>query len=85
MGSRRPRAALAWLLVGDRTLSEAAAQLGIKLSTARTVLKRVLSKTDTRRQASLVRLLLSGPAQLRSDSRTAAATEVRRRPRPRRR
>ena len=74
---------LAWLLVGDRTLSEAAAQLGIKLSTARTVLKRVLAKTDTRRQASLVRLLLSGPAQLRSDSRGGAATEVRRRPRAR--
>lgn len=76
---------LAWLLVGDRTLSEAAVQLGIKLSTARTVLKRVLAKTGTRRQASLVRLLLSGPAQLRSDSRSRAATEVRQRPRARRR
>jgi len=76
---------LAWLLVGDRTLSEAAAQLGIQLSTARTVLKRVLAKTGTRRQASLVRLLLSGPAQLRSDSRSGAATPVRGRPKARRR
>ena len=76
---------LAWLLVGDRTLAEAAAQLGIKLSTARTVLKRVLAKTDTRRQASLVRLLLSGPAQLRSDSSGGPKRTVRARPKPRRR
>jgi DNA-binding CsgD family transcriptional regulator len=58
---------LAALLVGDFTLVEAARQLGITESTARTVLKRVLAKTGTRRQASLVRLLLSGPAQIRDD------------------
>jgi hypothetical protein len=54
-------------------LSEAAAQLGIAQSTARTVLGRILGKTGTRRQASLVRLLLSGPAQLRSDARPRSA------------
>jgi DNA-binding CsgD family transcriptional regulator len=74
---------LAWLLVGDFSLAEAAAQLGITQSTARTVLKRVLAKTGTRRQASLVRLLLSGPAQLRSDS--PAGAEAPARPRPKRR
>lgn len=56
---------LAWLLAGDLTLAEAASRLAITESTARTVLKRLLAKTGTRRQASLVRLLLSGPAQLR--------------------
>lgn len=76
---------LAWLLVGDLSLAEAAAQLGITLSTARTVLKRVLAKTGTRRQASLVRLLLSGPAQVRQDSRSAVETPVRHRARKRRR
>jgi DNA-binding CsgD family transcriptional regulator len=74
---------LAWLLVGDFSLAEAAVQLGITQSTARTVLKRVLAKTGTRRQASLVRLLLSGPAQLRGDS--PAGVETPARPRPKRR
>jgi DNA-binding CsgD family transcriptional regulator len=76
---------LAWLLVGDLSLAEAAAQLGITLSTARTVLKRVLGKTGTRRQASLVRLLLSGPAQVRQDSRSAVETPIRHRANKRRR
>jgi DNA-binding CsgD family transcriptional regulator/PAS domain-containing protein len=61
-------AKLAWLLVGDLTLVEAASQLAITESTARTVLKRILAKTGARRQASLVRLLLSGPGQLRDDA-----------------
>jgi len=75
---------LAWLLVGDFSLAEAAVQLGITQSTARTVLKRVLAKTGTRRQASLVRLLLSGPAQVRSDPRSGADAPARGRRRPRR-
>jgi DNA-binding CsgD family transcriptional regulator len=61
-------AKLAWLLVGDFSLAEAASQLCITQSTARTVLKRILAKTGARRQASLVRLLLSGPGQLRDDA-----------------
>jgi DNA-binding CsgD family transcriptional regulator len=61
-------AKLAWLLVGDFSLAEAASQLGITQSTARTVLKRILAKTGARRQASLVRLLLAGPGQLREDA-----------------
>lgn len=44
------------LALGAR-LEEIAEQQGVKLSTIRTQLKSVLSKTDTDRQASLVRLL----------------------------
>ena len=76
-GFTKSETKLAWLLAGDMTLAEAAAQLGITQNTARTVLKRILAKTGTRRQASLVRLLLSGPAQLRADAPTTP-----RRPRP---
>lgn len=68
-GFTRGEARLAALLAADFALTEAAAELGITESTARTVLKRILAKTGTRRQASLVRLLLSGPAQLRADGR----------------
>jgi DNA-binding CsgD family transcriptional regulator/PAS domain-containing protein len=64
-GLTESEAQLAMLLVGDFTLLQAAKQLQITESTARTVLKRILAKTGTRRQASLVRLLLSGPGQIR--------------------
>lgn len=63
----RSEARLALLLAEDRSLEEAASELGIKTSSARTVLKRIFAKTHTTRQASLVRLLTAGPAQLRSD------------------
>jgi DNA-binding CsgD family transcriptional regulator len=72
---------LAALLVGDFTLAQAAEQLGITQSTARTVLKRVLAKTGTHRQTSLVRLLLAGPAQIRSDKPSPPAPSRRKRPR----
>jgi DNA-binding CsgD family transcriptional regulator len=72
---------LAALLVGDFTLAQAAEQLGITQSTARTVLKRVLAKTGTHRQTSLVRLLLAGPAQIRPDKPAATARSRRKRPR----
>jgi DNA-binding CsgD family transcriptional regulator len=62
---------LAWLLAGGATLAEAASQLEITQNTARTVLKRILAKTGTNRQAALVRLLLSGPAQLRTNAPTS--------------
>ena len=48
------------LMNGD-TPQQAAAALGIKLSTARFHLGALFRKTDTRRQAELVRLLLSLP------------------------
>jgi DNA-binding CsgD family transcriptional regulator len=59
----------ALLLEGLRT-DELAERLDITLFTARTHVKRVLSKVDARSQAELMRVLLSGPAGLRNDSRT---------------
>jgi DNA-binding CsgD family transcriptional regulator len=43
-------------------LADAAEQLGIQLSTARTRLKIVQTKTNCRRQVDLVRLALSLPS-----------------------
>lgn len=59
---------LASLLAGGATLAEAAQKLSIRMSTARGVLKSVFSKTGTRRQASLVNLILAAPGQLRGAS-----------------
>jgi DNA-binding CsgD family transcriptional regulator len=81
-GLTESEAHLATLLVGDFTIQQAATQLDITENTARTVLKRILAKTGTRRQASLVRLLLSGPAQIRDDE--TPRTEPRQRKRRRR-
>jgi DNA-binding CsgD family transcriptional regulator len=66
---------LALLLTTGRSVEESARELGIALSTARGVLKAVFAKTDTRRQSDLVRLLLTGPGELRPQEP---------RPRPRR-
>jgi pSer/pThr/pTyr-binding forkhead associated (FHA) protein/DNA-binding CsgD family transcriptional regulator len=52
-------------LLAGRAPDEVAAQLGISIHTARTHVKRILSKTETRRQSELIRLLLLGPAQVR--------------------
>jgi DNA-binding CsgD family transcriptional regulator len=57
---------LASLLASGATLAEAAEKLSIRMSTARGVLKSVFSKTGTRRQASLVSLILAAPGQLRA-------------------
>ncbi len=76
-------ARLALLLLSDRSLEQAAQQLGIALSTARSHLKSLFAKTDTNRQASLVRLLLSGPGQLRAPTPDAHPRgRRRRRPKP---
>lgn len=58
-------ARLAALLAEGRSVAEAAADLRVSLNTVRTHLKRALSKTDTRGQADLVRLILTGPTRLR--------------------
>jgi len=60
-------ARLALLLTTGRSVEESASQLGIALSTARSVLKAIFAKTGTRRQADLVRMLLIGPGALRPD------------------
>lgn len=56
--------ALSTLLCGNFSLAEAAEHLGITSETARQRIKVVFQKTGVRRQASLVRLLLRGPASL---------------------
>ena len=53
-------ARLAVLIVGGRTLAEAAGELHITKNTARTHMKRIYAKTVTHRQADLVRLLIAG-------------------------
>ena len=50
-------ARLAQLLACGDSIDEVAQKLDIKMSTARTQLAAVFSKTDTRRQAKLVALL----------------------------
>jgi DNA-binding CsgD family transcriptional regulator len=47
-------------LVEGRSLEEIAAERRVKPDTARTQLKQVFAKTRTRRQAELVRLVLTG-------------------------
>lgn len=60
-GLTNAEAALARAMTEGKRLDEAAMEIGITLSSARTYLKRVFSKTGTGRQAELVRLLLTAP------------------------
>ncbi len=53
---------LAECIINGVSLDEAAEQIGIRLSTARTRLKAIQQKTDCRRQSDLVRLAYSMPA-----------------------
>jgi DNA-binding CsgD family transcriptional regulator len=61
---------LTCLLVGGASLCEAATTMRVKEQTARSYLKQIFLKTDTNRQADLVRLMLSsivrtaGPANM---------------------
>ena len=59
-------ARLTGLLLAGKTLAEVADLLGVSMNTARTHLKRILSKTGTHRQADLIRTCLKGVASLRS-------------------
>ncbi len=59
------QAALAALIVDGQSLSEAALALGVAVGTVRARMKQILERTGTRRQAELVRLILTGPAVLR--------------------
>ncbi|MEQ1764158.1 MAG: helix-turn-helix transcriptional regulator [Pyrinomonadaceae bacterium] len=56
---------LAMLLAGGRSLNQIAVEVSISKHTARTHLKRVMSKTNTHSQGELIRLLLTGPTALR--------------------
>jgi DNA-binding CsgD family transcriptional regulator len=66
-GLTRAEANVASLLVEGRRTEELGERLGISLHTARTHVKRVLSKVDVRSQSELVRVLLGGPAGIRLD------------------
>jgi DNA-binding CsgD family transcriptional regulator len=59
---------LAVHLMSGAGLKTAADELSVSLNTARTHLKRLFEKTQTTRQAELVRLLLRGPAGLNRPS-----------------
>jgi DNA-binding CsgD family transcriptional regulator len=64
-GMTPTEARLAGLIANGHTLSHAAANMNISHNTARTHMKRVYAKTDTRRQADLVRLLGSDSVAMR--------------------
>ena len=64
-GLTRAEASLAAILMAGSTIEEAAGQLFVSIHTARTHLKRILLKTDTGRQAELLRLLLMCSGQVR--------------------
>ena len=66
-GLTRAEARLAALLARGMSLEQAADQLHVGAETVRTHVKRIFSKTDTRRQAELVHLLLSLPSRIRRD------------------
>lgn len=57
-------ARLAALIAGGRNLLTSAAALHISRNTARTHMKRIYAKTETHRQADLVRLLVAGLSPL---------------------
>jgi DNA-binding CsgD family transcriptional regulator len=61
-GLTAAEARLACFVASGLTLQDAANALGVTQNTARWTLKNVFAKTDTSRQAELVRLLLTGPA-----------------------
>lgn len=63
-GLTRSEAVVASMLVDGHSLEEIAEELGVELSTARSHLKRVFTKTDTHRQSDLVRLLMQGLSRL---------------------
>ncbi|MGZ8350063.1 MAG: helix-turn-helix transcriptional regulator [Allosphingosinicella sp.] len=63
-GLTRGEARLALALSRGRKISEAAEELGLTIETARNYSKRVYSKTGTRGQADLVRLILASVVML---------------------
>jgi DNA-binding CsgD family transcriptional regulator len=56
-----------WLLAEGHALEEVASRRAVTINTARSQLKQVFAKTDTRRQGELVRLVLTGVASLGDD------------------
>jgi DNA-binding CsgD family transcriptional regulator len=56
----RAEAELVRMLSEGRSLEQVAAARGVTMNTVRSQLKQVFSKTDTKRQGELVRLVLTG-------------------------
>lgn len=61
-------ARLAAALAAGETVAEQAEKAGVTQGTARNQLKELFARTGTQRQAELVRVLLSGVAQLRVET-----------------
>ncbi|MBK7934608.1 MAG: helix-turn-helix transcriptional regulator [Acidobacteria bacterium] len=57
-------ARIAGLLTNGLSLGQICDELGIKQNTVRTHLKHIFSKTETNRQAELIKLILNSPANL---------------------
>ena len=62
-------ARFASILMGGKSVEETAVELQVTMHTARTHLKRILSKTGTRRQGELIHLLLKGFSHLRTPAK----------------
>jgi DNA-binding CsgD family transcriptional regulator len=60
------------ILVEGEDLRSAAASLGIGIGTARTHVKHIMQVTGARRQAELVRMVLSSPAWIAGNGRSAS-------------
>lgn len=67
---------LACALVEGLCISEAAKRLRIQQQTARTYLRQVFSKTETNRQAELVKLLLSSSVRMVSNRRMRMLSQI---------
>jgi DNA-binding CsgD family transcriptional regulator len=65
-GLTRAEARVLGAIAGGQGLIEAAKQLGVGATTARTHLSRIFSKTGTSRQTELIRLFLGGRRAMRS-------------------
>lgn len=63
-GLTRSEALVAAMIVDGHSIEDIAEELGVGISTARSHLKRVFSKTETHRQSDLVRLLMQGLSRL---------------------
>lgn len=63
-GFTRAEARLSMLLACGRNLQESAKALSVSITTVRTHLQRIFSKTETHHQGELVAMLIAGPARL---------------------
>lgn len=68
-GMTAAEARIASLLAEGNSINKVCAMLKIKPNTARTHLKRIFSKTETRRQSELVKLILNCPAHHQTQER----------------